>query len=69
MDENTKKMLAGQPYEAGTPELAAMMQKSHTLCAQYNLLSEDHDPKREAILQQLIPHHGDNCFFAGTDSF
>lgn len=69
MEENTKKMLAGCPYEAGTKELAALMQKAHTLCAQYNLLSDDHDPKREEILQQLIPHHGNNCYLQGPIHF
>lgn len=62
MDNNTQEMLAGHPYEAGTPELAQLMQRSHTLCTQYNQLALDADPQREKLLQQLIPEHGKNCF-------
>lgn len=69
MDNNTQEMLAGHPYEAGTPELAQLMQHSHTICAQYNQLVLDADPQREKLLQQLIPEHGKNCFLQGPIHF
>lgn len=69
MDNNTQKMIDGLPYEAGTDELAQLMQKSHTLCAQYNQIVADNDPKREEILNQLIPHHGDGCYLQGPIHF
>lgn len=69
MDKNTQQMLNGEPYEAGTPKLSKMMQKAHLICAEYNQLSDDHDPKREALLQELIPNHGDNCYLQGPIHF
>ena len=69
MDANTQKMIDGLPYEAGSAELTKLMQKSHTLCAQYNQLTDDHEPKREEILKQLIPHQGKGCYLQGPIHF
>ena len=38
MDENTKKMLSGQPYIPDTDELNHLSSRGHQLCQDYNQL-------------------------------
>lgn len=69
MKANTKKMLAGKPYFANDPELVAWQQKAHRLSQQYNQTSETDTKDRQEIIDQLIPHHGQNVVLTGPIHF
>ncbi len=63
-----EKMLQGKIYDPTDAALADMRLKAHKLSQQYNSLYED-DPARKAILDELLPHHGDNLFLQGPVYF
>ena len=63
MDENTKKMLAGKPYNPRSKELVALQKMAHQLDRQYN--QTDDEDERLAIIDQLLPNHGQHVYFAG----
>ncbi len=47
-----EKMLAGKIYDPSDKELAALREKAHKLCAEYNTLTET-DERRAEILKEL----------------
>lgn len=69
MEENTKKMLAGKPYLAGSGELVQFMHHSHLLCQKYNALPETDTKGRDAIIDDLLGHHGKDCYLQGPIQF
>lgn len=56
-----EKMLAGKIYDSSDKELAELRTKAHKLSQQYNSLYED-DERRNAILDELLPDHGEGFF-------
>ncbi|OZG50689.1 sugar O-acetyltransferase [Bombiscardovia coagulans] len=53
-----ERMLAGEFYNAASPELGSLRDKAHELCRQYNSLPETSREERAAIMKQLVPHMG-----------
>lgn len=62
-DEKTK-MLAGQPYNAGDPQLALERKRARTLCDAYNHLPVNADGERSRVLAELFGRAGDPSFDA-----
>ena len=58
------KMLAGKIYDSSDKELAELRTKAHKLSQQYSSLYED-DERRKAILDELLPDHGEGFFLQG----
>lgn len=50
-----EKMESGMLYNSMDEELAALRQKAHNLCRDYNALCEQDIERREAILSELFP--------------
>lgn len=69
MDENTNKMLSGQPYIPDTDELNRLSSRGHQLCQDYNQLYDTATDQRNAIIDQLLGHHGKHCYFQGPIHF
>lgn len=69
MDDNTKKMLAGQPYVPETDELNRLSSQGHQLSQDYNQLYDTETNKRNMIIDQLLGHHGENCYLQGPIHF
>lgn len=65
MEENTKKMLAGLPFQPDSDELSKMRLTAHNLCHNYNQTTEDQEEERINILNQLFPHHEGFSFIQG----
>lgn len=49
-----RKMLAGQPYRAGDPDLVAERERAQALMREYNATTVADGPRRRAILGQLL---------------
>ena len=62
------KMLAGKIYDPSDKELAELRTKAHKLSQQYSSLYED-DERRNAILDELLPDHGEGFFLQGPVYF
>ena len=54
------EMLDGKLYRSGDPELNALLEHSADLCTRYNTLPRGASAERQAILDELIPHHGEH---------
>lgn len=65
MEENTKKMLAGEPYNPGTKELHEISSLAHRLCRDYNMLADTDKEERKAIIDRLFPDHGEGVYLQG----
>ena len=63
-----EKMLAGKIYDSSDKELAELRTKAHKLSQQYSSLYED-DERRNAILDELLPDHGEGFFLQGPVYF
>lgn len=69
MEENTKNMLAGKPYNPRSKELLAWQQQAHQLNNRYNQTSEKDAKERATIIDQLLPNHAKHVAFAGPIHF
>lgn len=69
MEENTKNMLAGKPYNPCSKELLAWQQQAHQLNNRYNQTSEKDAKERATIIDQLLPNHAKHVAFAGPIHF
>ena len=54
-----EEMLAGKLYNSVDPELNALREKAGDLCARFNATSRTDRATRAAILDELLPGHGD----------
>ena len=63
-----EKMIAGKIYDPNDSEIVALRQKAHRLNQEYNCLDET-DPKREEILNQLIPDRKNGVYLQGPIYF
>ena len=68
MEENTKKMIRGELYNADTKELHELRVKCARLYKEYNNLEED-DPRRKEILKELLGEKGEGVFLRGPIYF
>ena len=65
-----EKMIAGELYNPGDPELAAMRQKAHRLCLQFNQLCDTDEESRCAILKDLLGNFDpEEIYFQGPIYF
>lgn len=64
-----QKMLAGEMYNSMADELIVRRGVAHQLCAQYNQLLETDEAARQAIVDQLMPHHGSGTYLQGPIQF
>ncbi|WP_129841500.1 sugar O-acetyltransferase [Streptomyces sp. RFCAC02] len=55
------RMLAGEPYLADDPELAADAARGHRLARRFNATADD-DPDRVAVLAELLGHLGEGAY-------
>ncbi len=51
-----EKMLAGELYDPGDPELTALRVRARKLARRYNLTDEDEPERQEEILRELFPN-------------
>lgn len=63
-----EKMMSGKIYDPSDSELAKLRTKAHSLCLEYNKLAET-DKKRTEILDELLPHKGENVYIQGPIQF
>lgn len=54
-----EEMLAGKLYDASDPELVALRDHSADLCARFNALPRGAQDERKAVLDELLPGHGE----------
>lgn len=64
-----EEMLNGKLYDASDPELDALRRKAGDLCTRFNGLSRDDTETRAAVLDELLPGHGDNLDVMGPVFF
>lgn len=64
-----EKMIAGKIYNPSDKELADLRVKAHKLSMQYNTIDETEEDKRNKIINELIPNHGENCYLQGPVYF
>lgn len=64
-----EKMLAGKLYDPSDPQLNARLHLAHRLSQQYNRTFDDETAEREALLADLLPHHGDGLYLQGPIFF
>ena len=55
-----EKMVAGEEYRPGDPELRAGRQRARRLTQRYNGLDADDDAGRRALLEELLGHVGEH---------
>ncbi|KRL89807.1 sugar O-acetyltransferase [Lactobacillus kalixensis] len=65
MEDNTKKMLAGEPYRPDTEELSGFSSLAHRLCRDYNMLSDTDRDERNAIIDRLFSDHEKGVYIQG----
>nr|WP_223848175.1 sugar O-acetyltransferase [Bifidobacterium tissieri] len=64
-----EEMLNGKLYDASDPELDALRRKAGDLCTKFNGLSRDDTETRAAVLDELLPGHGENLDVMGPVFF
>lgn len=66
---NEEKMLAGKIYNSGDLNLQKKLTRAHRLCKIYNDTFDDETQRRQEIVDQLLPEHGENIFLQGPIFF
>lgn len=69
MTSEEKKIMAGQLFSPGDPELRALKLKAHKQNQDYNRLYEDETLQRAAILRDLLGEIGEGTFLQGPITF
>ena len=64
-----EKMYAGKIYNPFREGMTEMRRKSHELCQKYNATPESDTETREAILNELMPDHGEGVYLQGPIQF
>ena len=65
MTNEERKIMCGQLYTPGDPELVAMKLRAHSLSQDYNKLYEDQTDERNKILRDLFLEFGEGSFMQG----
>ncbi|MDF7663568.1 sugar O-acetyltransferase [Bifidobacterium sp. ESL0763] len=65
----TEEMLAGRLYNTGDPELDAQRHRASALCERFNATPRDDAETRKAILDELLPGHGEGLEVVGNIAF
>lgn len=64
-----EKMISGEIYDSSDEKLSSIRQKAHSLCRNYNQLSEADVKGRNKILKELIPEQKENLYIQGPVQF
>lgn len=64
-----QKMLTGKMYNSMDDHLVELRAQAHALCNAYNQLPETDEEPRQAIVDQLMPHHGEGTYLQGPVQF
>lgn len=64
-----QKMLAGKIYDPNDGELLALRRKAHRLNKLYNDTFEEDGERREELLGELLPAHGEGTYLQGPVYF
>ena len=64
-----EEMLAGNLYNPADRELTMLREKAGDLCTRFNATPRGDHRAREAILDELLPHHGTNLDIMGPVFF
>ncbi|KAB8287971.1 acetyltransferase [Bifidobacterium ramosum] len=64
-----EEMLAGKLYNPADPELCRLREKAGDLCTKFNGLARGDYATRAAVLDELIPNHGENFDVMGPIFF
>lgn len=64
-----EEMLDGKLYNPADPELNALREKAGDLCAAFNALPRGDHEGRAAVLDELLPEHGENLDVMGPIFF
>lgn len=55
-------MIAGEPYDALDPELAALRERARDLCRELNVTADSDQERRRALLAELFGEGGDSVW-------
>ena len=69
MTEHEKMLLGYTMYDPFTENMAEERTKAHRLCKLYNDLFDTETDKRNAILDELLPDHGEGVYLQGPIYF
>lgn len=64
-----EEMLDGKLYNPADPQLTAMRERAGDLCTRYNALPRGDHEARAAVLDELLPGHGENLDVMGPIFF
>ncbi|MCH9275796.1 sugar O-acetyltransferase [Bifidobacterium amazonense] len=64
-----EEMLAGNLYNPEDPQLVALREKAGDLCTRFNSLPRGDHATRAAVLDELLPNHGENLAVMGPVFF
>ena len=64
-----EEMLDGKLYNPAVPELSALRERSADLCSRFNALPRGAHAERAAVLDELLPHHGEGLDVLGPVFF
>ncbi|WP_226836140.1 sugar O-acetyltransferase [Bifidobacterium leontopitheci] len=64
-----EEMLAGRLYDVSDPELVALRDRAADLCTRFNALPRGAREERRAVLDELLPHHGEDLDVMGPVFF
>ncbi|WP_169276253.1 sugar O-acetyltransferase [Bifidobacterium moraviense] len=64
-----EEMLAGKLYDVSDPELVALRDRSADLCSRFNALPRGARAERAAVLDELLPGHGEDLDVLGPVFF
>ncbi|KAB8291021.1 sugar O-acetyltransferase [Bifidobacterium avesanii] len=64
-----EEMLAGKLYDVSDPELVTLRERAGDLCARFNALSRTDHAGRMAVLDELLPGHGEDLDVMGPVFF
>lgn len=64
-----EEMLDGKLYNPADPELTALREKAGDLCTKFNALPRGAHEGRAAVLDELLPEHGENLDVMGPIFF
>ena len=64
-----EKMFSGKVYDPFTEGMPEQRTLAHRLCLEYNMTTESDEEKRKIILDQLLPHRGEDVYLQGPIHF
>lgn len=65
----TEKMFSGLIYDPFCEGMPEARRKAHELCQKYNGIPESSEKERQAVLDELMPDHGDGVYLQGPVNF